>query len=131
MERVCKYLKECGTYYLGTTEGDQPRVRPFGTVDIYNGRLCFQTGKRKKVSEQIHKNPKIEICACKPGGSWIRIKATAVEETDVNAQVQMLDAYPELKGMYKAGDGNTEIFYLKDATAVISSFTEPPVEIRF
>ena len=132
MKRVYQFLKECGTYYLATTDGNQPRVRPFGTVDIFDGRLCFQTGKSKEVSKQIHTNPKIEICACNAAGNrWIRIAGSAFEETRQDAQVQMLNAYPELKRLYQPGDGNTEIFYLVNAEAVIYSFTEKPVTIQF
>ena len=130
MQRVYDFLKQAGTYYLASVEGDQPRVRPFGTVDIFDGRICFQTGKSKKVSEQIHKNPKIEISAFM-NGEWIRIQAIAVEEPRVEAQRQMLEAYPELKRLYQPGDGNTEIFYLKDAVATICSFTQPPEIVRF
>lgn len=130
MRRVYDFLKKCGTYYLATVEGDQPRVRPFGTVDIFDGRLCFQTGKSKKVSAQIHRNPKIEISAF-ADGRWIRIEARAVEESRLDAQRQMLEAYPELKSLYAPNDGNTEIFALQDAVATIYSFTAEPVIIRF
>lgn len=130
MQRVYDFLKRCGTYYLATTEGDQPRVRPFGTIDRFDGRLCFQTGKSKEVSKQIHKNPKIEICAY-TDGQWLRVQAVAVEEPRIEAAMQMLEEYPELKKLYSPDDGNTEIFYLKDAVASIRSFTAPEVIIRF
>jgi len=130
MEEVYKFLKECGTYYLATVEGDQPRVRPFGTVDLFEGKLYIQTGKVKNVSRQLAENPKIEICAFN-GKQWIRIEATAVNDDRIEAKQHMLDAYPGLQGMYKADDGNTQVLYLKDATATISSFTEPPKVIKF
>lgn len=130
MKRVYDFLKRCGTYYLATTEGDQPRVRPFGTIELIDGRLCFQTGKSKDVSKQIHKNPKIEICAC-ADGQWLRVRALAVEEPRIEAAERMLEAYPELRKLYTPGDGNTEIFYLKDAVASLCSFTAPEVIIRF
>ena len=69
MERVCKFLKEAGVYYLATVEGNQPRVRPFGTAHIFEGNLYIQTGKVKPVSKQIAKNPKAELCAFKDG-TW-------------------------------------------------------------
>ena len=130
MERVEKFLKEAGTYYLATVEGDQPRVRPFGTVNIFEGKLYIQTGKSKNVSKQIHANPKVEICACK-GPEWLRVACTLVEDDRVEARQSMLDAYPSLQGMYSADDGNTEVFYLKDATAVFSSFTSAPETVTF
>ena len=130
MERVEKFLKEAGTYYLATVEGDQPRVRPFGTVNIFEGRLYIQTGKSKNVSGQIHANPKVEICAFK-NGEWLRVAGTLVEDERREAKQSMLDAYPMLQKMYSADDGNTEVFYFKDATATFSSFTSAPEVVKF
>ncbi len=130
MQRVLDFLKSAQTYYLATVEGDQPRVRPFGTVNLYNGKLYIQTGKVKDVSKQLHINPKAEICAFKDG-KWLRVACELIEDDDLAAREAMLDAYPELKAMYKADDGNTEVFYMKDATAVFSSFTEAPVTVKF
>lgn len=130
MNRVYDFLKAAGTYYLATAEGDQPRVRPFGTIDLFEGKMYFQTGKVKDVSRQIHQNPKIEICAFKDG-AWLRVAASAYADDRIEAQIHMLDSYPMLKGMYQAGDGNTEVFYLKDATATFSSFGGAPETVRF
>lgn len=130
MERVEKFLKDAETYYLATVDGDQPRVRPFGTAHIFEGKLYIQTGKVKDVSKQIHANPKVEICAFK-NGTWLRVAGTLVEDSRVEAKQSMLDAYPSLQGMYKADDDNTEVFYLKDATATFSSFTAAPEVVKF
>lgn len=130
MQEVYDFLKKCETYYLATVEGDQPRVRPFGTVDLFEGKLYIQTGKVKNVSKQMAANPKVEICAF-DGQKWIRIQAAAVEDDRNEARQHMLDAYPSLQGMYKADDGNTQVLYLKDATATISSFTDKPKVITF
>lgn len=130
MNEVYEFLKKSEVYYLATMDGDQPRVRPFGTIDLYEGRLYIQTGKVKSVSEQMKKNPKVEISAmC--DGKWIRIAAEAVLDDNIAAQEHMLAAYPSLQAMYKAGDGNTEVFYLKNASAQICSFTEPAKNIEF
>lgn len=130
MERVEKFLKEANTYYLATVEGDQPRVRPFGTIHNFEGKLYIQTGKSKDVSKQIHANPKVEICAFN-NGQWLRVACTLVEDDRIEARQSMLDAYPSLQNMYKADDGNTEVFYLKDATATFSSFTSAPEIVTF
>jgi len=130
MERVAKFLKDAGTYYLATVDGDQPRVRPFGTAHIFEGRLYLQTGKSKDVSRQIHANPKVEVCAC-IGGDWLRVAATLVEDDRREARQSMLDAYPSLQGMYSADDGNSEVFYFKDATATFCSFTKAPEVVKF
>lgn len=130
MKEVYEFLKKCETYYIATMDGDQPRVRPFGTVDIFEDKLYIQTAKSKNVAKQMKANPKIEICGM-TDGKWIRIEAIAVEDDRVEAKQHMLDQYPSLQKMYKADDGNTAVFYLKDATATISSFTEPPKVIKF
>lgn len=130
MEKVLQFLKDAETYYLATVEGDQPRVRPFGTAHIFEGKLYIQTGKVKDVSKQLHANPKAEICAFK-GGEWIRVAGELVEDDRVEARQSMLDAYPSLQKMYAADDGNTEVFYFKNATATISAFMHEPEVITF
>ena len=130
MREVYEFLKNCGTYYLATVEGDQPRVRPFGTIDLFEDRLYIQTGKVKDVSKQMNANPKIEICGMFEG-KWIRIEALAVSDDRPEAKQHMLDAYPFLKDRYSADDGNTQVLWLKDATATISSFTAEPKVIKF
>ncbi|MBQ4575345.1 MAG: pyridoxamine 5'-phosphate oxidase family protein [Clostridia bacterium] len=130
MNRIYEFLKKSEIYYLATMEEDQPRVRPFGTVDLYEGKLYIQTGKIKAVSAQMKQNSKVEISAmCE--GKWIRVTAEAVLDECIEAQEHMLAAYPSLQAMYKPGDGNTEVFYLKNGTATICSFTEAPVTITF
>ena len=130
VERAAKFLKDAETYYLATADGDQPRVRPFGTAHVYEGRLYIQTGKVKDVSRQILANPKVEICAFN-GNEWIRIAGSLVEDDRVEARASMLDAYPSLKNMYAADDGNTQVFSFKDAVATISSFTHEPETFTF
>ena len=130
MKEVYDFLKKCGTYYLATVEGDQPRVRPFGTVDIFEDKLYIQTGKVKEVSKQIQANAKVELCAY-ADGVWIRVAGKLVRDDRVEAKKHMLDAYPNLQAMYSAEDDNTEVLYFEDAVATISSFTAAPKEIRF
>lgn len=130
MERVCKFIKEAQTYYLATVEGDQPRVRPFGTIHIFEGKLYIQTGKSKDVAKQLMANGKAEICAFK-GGEWLRVAGTLVEDDRREARQSMLDAYPNLQSMYSADDGNTMVLYFKDATATFSSFAGAPETVTF
>ena len=130
MQRVADFLKEDGTYYLATAEGDQPRVRPFGTVNVFEGKLYIQTGKVKEVSKQIHADPKVEICAFKDG-RWLRVAGELVEDDRREARVSMLEAYPSLKAMYSPDDGNTEVFYFRNAKATFCSFTEAPEVVEF
>ena len=130
MNEVYDFLKKCNTYYLATVEGDQPRVRPFGTIDIFEDKLYIQTGKVKEVSKQIQANPKAEICAF-ADGTWLRLAGTLVRDDRVEAKEHMLDAYPMLKNMYSATDDNTEVLYFKDATATFSSFGGAPKTVTF
>ena len=129
MEEIYEFLKKCETYYLATIDGDQPRVRPFGTVNIFEGKLYIQTGKVKDVSKQIQKNPKVEICGYKDG-RWIRVAGTLIRDDRVEAKKDMLDKYPYLKSMYSSEDDNTEVLYFKNAVATISSFTEETRTIK-
>lgn len=129
-ERVVNFLKKCGTYYLATVEVDQPRVRPFGTVHLFEDRVYIQTGKSKEVSKQIAANPKAEICGfC--DGVWLRVSCILTEDDRSEARKSMLDAYPELRSMYNEDDGNTQVFYIQDAEATFSSFTEEPIKLTF
>ena len=130
MQEVYEFLKAAGTYYLATCEDGQPRVRPFGTVHIFEGKLYIQTGKVKAVSLQLHKNPRLEICAMHKG-KWLRVEASAVEDDRREARESMLEAYPALKAMYAVDDGNTEVWFLRNATATFFSFTEPPRTVKF
>ena len=130
MLKVVDFLKTAEVYYLATMDGDQPRVRPFGTAHIFEGKLYIQTGKVKPTSKQIAANPKIELCAFKDG-TWLRLCGELVEDDRVEARKSMLDAYPELRSMYDENDGNTQVFYFKNATATFSSFTSAPETFTF
>ena len=130
INEVCDFLKTAETYYLATVDGDQPRVRPFGTAHIFEDKLYIQTGKSKAVAEQIAANPKFEICAFSKG-TWVRVWGKLVEDPRIEAQESMLDDYPALKKMYTAGDGNTAVYYIEDGRATFSSFTAEPREVQF
>ena len=130
MERVCQFLKDAGVYYLATVEGDQPRVRPVGTANIFEGQLYIQTGKVKPCSKQLLANPKAEISAFH-NGTWIRLAGELVEDDRLEPKKSMLDAYPNLRGMYDEHDGNTQVFYFKNAVATFCSFTAAPETIAF
>lgn len=128
MEQVYEFLKKAEAYYLATVEGDQPRVRPFSTILLFEGKLYIQTGKVKPVSHQLAANPKAELCAFQ-GGEWLRLTGTLVEDDRLEPKKAMLDAYPELRGLYNEEDGNTQVFYFQNASATLSAFTHPTVEI--
>ena len=130
MERVCDFLKSAGVYYLATVDDDQPRVRPFGTAHIFEGKLYIQTGKSKPVSRQLATNPKCEICAFKDG-VWLRVAGELAEDDRVEAKKSMLDEYTNLRAMYDENAGNTQVLYLKNATATFSSFTSAPETYTF
>lgn len=130
IQEVYEFLKKCETYYLATAEGDQPRVRPFGTVEIFEGKLYIQTGKNKAVSRQIQANPKVELCAY-TGGTWLRVSGKLVRDDRVEAKKHMLDNYPSLQKMYSSEDANTEVLYFENATATFYSFSDEIKEVKF
>ena len=130
MKRVCEFLKKAEVYYLATVEGDQPRVRPFGTINEFEGKLYIQTGKVKPTSRQLADNPKVEICAFTEG-AWIRVACELVEDDRLEAKKSMLDAYPNLRGMYNENDGNTQVFYMKNVTATFCAFGKDPEVVKF
>ncbi len=130
MKRVYDFLKKAEVYYLATVEGDQPRVRPFGTVNEFEGKLYIQTGKVKPTSKQLVANPKAEICAF-ADGVWIRVACELVEDYRFEAKKSMLDAYPNLRGMYDENDGNTQVFYMKNAVAIFNAFGKEPEVVEF
>ena len=130
MQRVCEFLKKAEVYYLATVEGDQPRVRPFGTAHIFEGKLYIQTGRVKPVAQQLAANPKAEICAFKDG-VWLRVAGNLVEDDRVEARKSMLDAYPNLRAMYNENDGNTQVLYFEHAVATFASFAAPAETVEF
>jgi uncharacterized pyridoxamine 5'-phosphate oxidase family protein len=130
IQEVYQFLKKCGTYYLATIDGDQPRVRPFGTVDIFEGKLYIQTGKSKAVSKQLQANPKAEICAF-ADGIWLRIAGKLIRDDRVAAKKHLLENYPDLQRIYPPEDDNTEVLYFENATATFYSFFEPPRVVKF
>lgn len=131
-QEVYDFIKRCGVYYLATYDQGtgQPRVRPFGTFHRFEDKIYIQTSNKKDVSRQIIAHPRVEICALKED-EWVRIATTLVEDSRVEAQQSLLDSYPDLKNMYTAGDGNTQVFYLTDTTATISSFKAEPKTYQF
>ena len=130
MKEIQEFLKECGVYYLATIDGDQPRVRPFGTAEIFDEHLYIQTGKKKDVFKQISENNNVEICAFKDG-KWIRVTGKLVLDDRVEAKKYMLDMNPDLRGMYNELDDNTAVLYFESGQAIISSFTDAPKVINF
>ena len=130
MEGVCSFIKDAQTYYLATVDGDQPRVRPFGTIHIFEDKLYIQTGRAKDVAKQLAANPKAEICAFKDG-VWLRVAGELVDDDRVEPKKSMLDAYPSLRAMYDPEDANTEVLYFRNAKATFSSFTAAPETVEF
>ena len=130
VQKVCKFLQDCGVFYFATVEGDQPRVRPFGIAHLFEGKIYVLTGKAKNVSAQLAVNPKVEICGFHEG-TWLRVACTMVTDDRLEAKQSLLDTYPNMKATYSAEDENTHVLYMKDATATFSSFTAAPETVTF
>lgn len=131
VQEVFDYLKASRTFYLGTVEGDQPRVRPMGAIAVFEGKLYFQTANTKNVFKQLLANPKVELCTMGSEGTWIRIQANAIHDDRLVAREHMMDANPGLKNRYAADDGICEVLYLDQGKAVIYSFTAEPKTLEF
>ena len=131
MQEVLKFFRENPTFYLATVEGDQPRVRPFGAVAEFEGRLYLTTGNGKKVYAQLLKNPKIELCGMDAQGTWLRVEAEAVADDRREARKAMLDQNPSLRDLYSEDDGVMAVLFLRNATAVFASFTAEPKVVKF
>lgn len=131
MKETLDFLKEVGTFYLATVDGDQPHVRPFGAVNEFDGKIYLITALEKDVFKQIEKNPKVEISGTTQDGRWLRLNATLVRDDNAEAKKSMLDANPNLRAMYSEDDGKSVVLYLKDATSTICSFTAAPVTYNF
>ena len=129
MNEVYEFLKKCGVFYLATVDGDKPKVRPFGAINIFEDKLYIQTGKIKNVSKQMQKNPNVEICAFSEG-TWVRLEGKVVRDDRIEAKESMLNNNPELKSMYSASDDNTEVLYFKNGVATFYSFTSEPKVIE-
>ena len=132
MKTVYDFIKKCGVYYLATVENGQPRVRPFGTIDIFEDKLYIQTGKEKPVSKQLAENPKAELCCFDgPTGTWLRLAGELINDDRVEAKKHMLDNHPDLRNMYNENDANTQVLYFKNATAIFASFGGAPKVVKF
>ena len=130
MQEVLEFLKACGVYYLATVDGDEPKVRPFGTAEIFEGRLYIQTGKKKDCYKQLLADPHAEIC-CFKDGTWLRLKGKLIPDDRVEAKKDMLDKNPNLRGMYDENDDNTIVLYFENAEATFYSFASAPRTVTF
>ena len=130
MKEVWEFLKSSGVYYLATIDGDKPKVRPFGTAEIFEGHLYIETGKKKDVFKQIEINNNVEICALKDG-YWMRLSGKLIVDDRVEAKKDMLDKNPDLRSMYSEYDNNTAVLYFESGKAIISSFTSEDKIIEF
>lgn len=129
MSAVLDYLKDCGVFYLATMDGNQPRVRPFGAVCEFEGKLYFITAKSKNVYKQLLENPRVEISGMKGQDSWLRLTGEVKMDDRREARVAMLEAMPVLKNMYNPDDGVMTVFYLDNVKATEYSFTAEPKEL--
>lgn len=126
LKKLHQFLKDAGTYYLATEDGDTPRVRPFGTALLFEDKIYILTAKAKNVSRQIEKNPKFELSVMDKDDRWIRVSGKLKEDNRIEVHYAILEEYPHLKNAYTAGDDNTNTLYLDIDNAVIYSFTEEP-----
>lgn len=116
IQKTYDYLKKCEYYFIATMDGDQPRVRGFGTYSIFDDKLYIQTGKFKDVSKQLAINPKAELIAY-DGKGWLRLSGTLVNDDSLAAKKKMIEDCPRLSARYTYDDDKMQVLYFKDATA--------------
>ena len=131
MKEVLQFLQDAGVFYIATMDGDQPRVRPFGAINEFDGKIYIITSNEKDVYKQMQKNPKVEISGMNKEGKWIRLSCEVVRDDRTEAKKSMLDANPSLRAMYSEEDGKMEVLYFQNANASICSFTEAPAVYQF
>lgn len=118
MSKIGDFLKETGIFFLATTDGDQPKLRPLGAFLEEDGKVIFGVGDFKEVYKQLRANPLCEIAACKPDGHWLRYTGKAVFETD-EKYAQAIIKNTGLEAIYNEKTGNKLMtFHLEDAKAV-------------
>lgn len=122
MNRIVEELKKAGVFYIATIDGDEPRVRPFGSVMEYEGNAYICSGNYKEFYKQVKENPNVELCGMYEGPTWLRIKATLEEDNRIKVQEAMLNDPTGPKGLYQPGDGRFVTFKLTNIRAKKCTF---------
>lgn len=129
-QRVYDYLLANAPFFIATVDGNQARVRPFGALNIFEGKMYIVTSHAKRVAKQLAKNSNVELCAVN-GTEWVRVAGTLVEDERVEAKKSMLDANPNLRSMYNENDENIAVYYFTNATATFSSYAGDGDVVKF
>lgn len=127
MDAITAFLRQAGTFYLATIDGDQPRVRPFGAVAQWEDKLYLITSSQKDVFRQLQRSPKVELSGM-AGDRWIRLTGALVADPRREAREAFLEQNPDLKTLYSPDDGKCEVLYFVKGHAAIRSFTGPTEE---
>lgn len=119
MSQEAELLKAAGVYFVATTDGDQPKLRPFGVINEFDDKIYLATSNQKAVFAQFIANPKVQLSASLPD-KWFRIEAKLVQDRRDVAKQSFLDNNERLKEIYE-GDAfkNLEVFYLTDITTTV------------
>ena len=135
LQKTLNFLQKCGTFYVATTDGNQPRVRPFGLVIEHENKLWFGTANTKEVYRQLMANPRIEISATSPTMEWVRLSGQAVFESNAEVKRKAFELLPMLANIYQGSEDPVfEVFYLAEAEAVfqgMGNYGAPPEVGRF
>lgn len=130
MNKIVEELKKVKVFYIATSEGDQPRVRPFSTIAEFENNAYICCGNQKEIYKQLSKNPKIELCGMYDGGTWLRVTATVKEDNRIEVQRAVLDDPTGPKQLYTAGDGRFITYKLTEVRALKYNFYAAPEEIK-
>lgn len=118
VEKVFSFLDKAKTFYFLTTDGDQPKGRPFGLHMLVDGRIIFGCGTFKNVYKQLTTNPKVEVLAF-ADGEFLRYDGIATVVKDDTLMVKVREIMPQVVDIYEKNNWEMAFFYLDNGHAEI------------
>lgn len=128
MEEILRFFEQTPTFFFSTVGVDgKPKVRPFGFLKEFDGKLHLCTNNQKSVYAELQKNPYCELCAVSADRKWLRVSGKAVFTKDISIKEAVMDESPGVKKLYQsAANPIFEVFYLEEVAAILFEVTNPP-----
>lgn len=118
VEKVNEFLDKAKVFQFLTTDGDQPKGRPFGLHMLVDGKIYFGCGTFKNVYKQLTKNPKVEVLAV-VGNEFMRYDGTAKVVKDDAVLAKVRELLPQIMDLYDKNHWEMGLFYLENGHAEI------------
>ena len=116
--KVNNFLDEAKVFYFLTTDGTQPKGRPFGFHMLEDDKLYFGCGTFKNVFKQLTENPKVEVLAVN-GDKFLRYDGEVKIVKDDALIDKVRAAMPQIMAMYDKNGWEMGLFYLENGHAEI------------